>query len=150
MQLILGVIASFVTFPTIYYTADLSQSKPNLIKWCVAFQNGYFWPALMEQVGRSFAPGSQMMVIVLNVCGYLDKTKKIVSLEMTNERDAPARVISCSASPTDNSVAMDIIGRFVGPRKGACAAADTPAIREVRRFPRFRAQNCGARHRSGQ
>ena len=77
MQLILGVIASFVTFPTIYYTADLSQSKPNLIKWCVAFQNGYFWPALMEQVGRSFAPGSQMMVIVLNVCGYLDKTKKI-------------------------------------------------------------------------
>jgi hypothetical protein len=51
-----------------------------------------------------------MMVIVLNVCGYLDKTKKIVSLEMTNERDAPARVISCSASPTDNSVAMDIIG----------------------------------------
>jgi hypothetical protein len=42
MQLILGVIASFVTFPTIYYTADLSQSKPNLIKWCVAFQNGYF------------------------------------------------------------------------------------------------------------
>jgi hypothetical protein len=37
MQLILGVIASFVTFPTIYYTADLSQSKPNLIKWCVAF-----------------------------------------------------------------------------------------------------------------
>ena len=54
-QLVLGVIASFVTFPTIYYTADLNGSKPNFVKWCVAFQNGYFWPALMEQVGRSFA-----------------------------------------------------------------------------------------------
>jgi hypothetical protein len=60
-----------------------------------------------------------MMVIVPNVCGYLDKAKELVSLEMTNERGAPDRVISCSASPTDNSVAMDVAGRFARPRKAA-------------------------------
>lgn len=69
-----------------------------------------------------------MMVIALNICGYLDEAKEIVSLEMTNERDAPDRVISCSASPTDNGVAMDVVGRFARPRKAACATADTAAI----------------------
>jgi hypothetical protein len=54
-QLVAGMIASLVAFPTIYYTAGLDKSKPTLVKWCVAFQNGYFWPALMEQVGHSFA-----------------------------------------------------------------------------------------------
>ncbi len=58
-----------------------------------------------------------MTVIALNICGYLDEAKEIVSLEMTNKRDAPARVISCSATPTDNSVAMDVAGRFARPRK---------------------------------
>lgn len=69
-----------------------------------------------------------MMVIALNICGYLDEAKEIVSLEMTNEGDPPARVISCSARPTDNSVAVDIVGRFARQRKAACATADTPAI----------------------
>jgi hypothetical protein len=66
-----------------------------------------------------------MMVIALNICGDLDEAKEIVSLEMTNEGDAPPRVISCSASPTDNSVAVDTVGRFARPRKAAYATADT-------------------------
>jgi len=30
-----------------------------------------------------------MMVIALNICGYLDEAKEIVSLEMTNEGGRP-------------------------------------------------------------
>lgn len=52
--LILGLIAGVVVFPTIYYQAELKRSKVTFVKWCVAFQNGFFWPALFELVGQSF------------------------------------------------------------------------------------------------
>jgi hypothetical protein len=52
--LILGLIASIVTFPAIYYNSGLDKTKVTFVKWCVAFQNGFFWPSLLEQVGRSF------------------------------------------------------------------------------------------------
>ena len=65
------------------------------------------------------------MVIALNICGYLDEAKEIVSLKMTNEGDAPARVITCSASPTTNRVAMDVVDRFARPRKGPPAPQRT-------------------------
>lgn len=53
-SLLLGLIASIVTFPFIYYNAGLNKSKMSLVKWCVAFQNGFFWPALLQQVGQTF------------------------------------------------------------------------------------------------
>jgi hypothetical protein len=49
-----GLIAAFVTYPAIYYNAGLNKSNVSFVKWCVAFQNGYFWPALLEQVARGF------------------------------------------------------------------------------------------------
>lgn len=52
--LVLGLIASVVTFPAIFYNAGLNEVDVNFIKWCVAFQNGFFWPALLAQVGKSF------------------------------------------------------------------------------------------------
>jgi type IV secretory pathway TrbD component len=52
--LFLGLIASFVTFPVIYYNAGLDKTEVTFVKWCAAFQNGFFWPALLEQVGRGF------------------------------------------------------------------------------------------------
>jgi hypothetical protein len=57
--LILGFIASIVTFPAIYYNAGLNKTDPKkpgltFVRWCVAFQNGFFWPSLLEQVGRGF------------------------------------------------------------------------------------------------
>jgi hypothetical protein len=51
--LVLGFVASFVTFPVIFYNAGLNKTKLTFVKWCVAFQNGFFWPTLLEQVGRS-------------------------------------------------------------------------------------------------
>lgn len=54
--LVLGLIASVVTFPAIYYNAGLDRTKVTFVKWCVAFQNGFFWPTLLEQVGRGFKP----------------------------------------------------------------------------------------------
>ena len=51
--LAMGAIASVVIFPTIYYSAGLDKLEVNFVKWCVAFQNGFFWPALLEQVGKA-------------------------------------------------------------------------------------------------
>lgn len=51
----LGLIASIVTFPLIYHNAGLDKVDVNFVKWCVAFQNGYFWPVLLEQVGKAMA-----------------------------------------------------------------------------------------------
>jgi hypothetical protein len=54
LGLIPGLIASIVTFPFIYENAGLNKVKVNFVKWCVAFQNGFFWPVLLEQVGKGF------------------------------------------------------------------------------------------------
>lgn len=51
-RLALGLIASIVTFPTIFQKAGLNQVKVTLVKWCVAFQSGFFWPALLDQVAK--------------------------------------------------------------------------------------------------
>ena len=53
-NLVLGLIASVVTFPSIWSNAGLNKEKVNFVKWCVAFQNGFFWPVLLELVGKSF------------------------------------------------------------------------------------------------
>ncbi|HMG73533.1 MAG TPA: hypothetical protein VK582_08530 [Pyrinomonadaceae bacterium] len=52
--LVLGLIASIVTFPVIYYNAGLNQNKLSFVKWCVAFQNGFFWPAILGQIAKGF------------------------------------------------------------------------------------------------
>jgi hypothetical protein len=52
--LLLGLIASLVTFPVIYYNAGLDKTKVTFVKWCLAFQSGFFWPSILEQVGRGF------------------------------------------------------------------------------------------------
>jgi hypothetical protein len=53
--LMVGLIAAVITFPTIYSNAGLNRSDKAFVKWCVAFQNGYFWPVLLEQVGKAIA-----------------------------------------------------------------------------------------------
>lgn len=53
--LVLGLIASIVIFPAIFQNAGLNKVEVNFVKWCVAFQNGFFWPALLAQIGKSFA-----------------------------------------------------------------------------------------------
>lgn len=51
-DLLVGLIASIVIFPTIFQKAGLNKVKVNFVKWCVAFQNGFFWPALLQQIHR--------------------------------------------------------------------------------------------------
>jgi hypothetical protein len=55
--LLAGLVAAIVTFPAIYANAGLNRSDKTFVKWCVAFQNGYFWPVLLEQVGKAIAKG---------------------------------------------------------------------------------------------
>lgn len=52
--LIIGFVAAFVTFPAAYYYAGLNKGKLSVVKFCVAFQNGFFWPSLLEQVAGGF------------------------------------------------------------------------------------------------
>lgn len=49
-SLVIALIVSILTFPYAYEHAGLSLSKMTLAKWCIAFQYGFFWPALLEKV----------------------------------------------------------------------------------------------------
>jgi hypothetical protein len=66
-----GLIAAFVTYPAIYYNAGLNKSNVSFVKWCVAFQNGYFWPALLDQVGRTYQ-SSDTVALLARVAGFLN------------------------------------------------------------------------------
>jgi hypothetical protein len=59
-----GLIAAFVTYPAIYYNAGLNKSNMSFVKWCVAFQNGYFWPALLDQLGKSFQSSEAAALLI--------------------------------------------------------------------------------------
>ena len=51
--LVLGLIASVVIYPTIFEKAGLNKSPADFLKWCVAFQNGFFWVALFASIGKT-------------------------------------------------------------------------------------------------
>jgi hypothetical protein len=53
-RLIAGLIASVVVFPLIFRKAGLIKEKMNFTKWCVAFQNGFFWPVVFGQVAKAY------------------------------------------------------------------------------------------------
>jgi hypothetical protein len=69
INLIPGLIASIVIYPAIYYNAGLNKSNMSFVKWCVAFQNGYFWPSLLEQVSHGFQR-SDMAAALIRVAGF--------------------------------------------------------------------------------
>jgi hypothetical protein len=54
VTLITGLITSFAIYPAIYHNAGLNQSNKTFVRWCVAFQNGYFWPTLFAQVAQGY------------------------------------------------------------------------------------------------
>lgn len=43
-------IASIVIFPYVYYKGGLDAGELNFGKWAIAFQNGFFWVAILELV----------------------------------------------------------------------------------------------------
>lgn len=53
--LLAGIVASVIIFPTIWEKAGLKSRPVSFVKWCVAFQNGYFWPALFGQIAKQYA-----------------------------------------------------------------------------------------------
>lgn len=47
---VIALIVSIITFPYVYEHAGLGRARLSLAKWCLAFQYGFFWPALMDKV----------------------------------------------------------------------------------------------------
>ena len=52
-----GLIASVIVFPAVYANGGMNRGSLTLAKWCVAFQNGFFWQALMETISSSHRAG---------------------------------------------------------------------------------------------
>ena len=53
-SLVIAVIGSFATFPTIYKNAGLSRvGRLTFAKWCVAFQYGLFWQVVFQEIGKN-------------------------------------------------------------------------------------------------
>lgn len=53
-QLASGVIISLVIFPVVYRHGGFDRRRLNLVTWCIAFQNGFFWPIMLERVTNAF------------------------------------------------------------------------------------------------
>jgi hypothetical protein len=52
-QLVPAAIASVVSFPALYSAAGLKRRGDlTFAKWCVAFQHGFFWQSVIEQIGK--------------------------------------------------------------------------------------------------
>jgi hypothetical protein len=52
-HLVAAAIGSIVSFPAIYNAAGLKRrGDMSLAKWCVAFQHGFFWQVVMQEIGK--------------------------------------------------------------------------------------------------
>lgn len=57
IKLIVALIIGVVVFPSIYRKADLNPVNPGFMQFAVAFQNGFFWEALMKTISASIGAG---------------------------------------------------------------------------------------------
>jgi len=73
-------------------------------------------------------------MVIVRICGNFDQAEEIVSLEITNEWDAPDGVVGGTTSAAGNGFAVDFCCQVAGKGKAARITADTPTIREVHRF----------------
>ena len=48
-----SLIVSVLAFPYVYNHAGLKAARMSFAKWCLAFQYGFFWPAIFEKVQLS-------------------------------------------------------------------------------------------------
>jgi len=49
----LACIASFVTFPYVFFHAGLNRARLTFAKWCVAFQYGFFWHIVIQVIAKN-------------------------------------------------------------------------------------------------
>jgi hypothetical protein len=55
-SLAIAAIGSLVTFPMIYKRAGLSKmGRLTFAKWCVAFQYGFFWQFVFQEIEKKLA-----------------------------------------------------------------------------------------------
>ena len=54
-RIAMAFIASIVVFPALYSTAGLNRGPLTFSKWCIAFQNGFFWGVTIDGIGNSMA-----------------------------------------------------------------------------------------------
>ena len=47
---VVALVITFLSYPAFYFNLKLYSKTPLLIVFCVAFQNGYFWSALIYGV----------------------------------------------------------------------------------------------------
>lgn len=50
VKFLIALIASVVVFPTLYYQGGLNKGALNFTKFCLAFQNGFFWSVTMASL----------------------------------------------------------------------------------------------------
>jgi len=50
IQLLLALVVGAIVFPTVYRSAGFNRRKPHPIHWFIAFQNGFFWQALLQSI----------------------------------------------------------------------------------------------------
>lgn len=48
-----AIIGGVASFPSIYYASGLNRGRLSLVKWCLAFQNGIFWEAILETAAKA-------------------------------------------------------------------------------------------------
>jgi hypothetical protein len=52
-----AVVGGIASFPSIYYGAGLNRGPLSLAKWCLAFQNGFFWEAVLHTASQAIGRG---------------------------------------------------------------------------------------------
>lgn len=52
IQVLLALIVGGVVFPTVYRSAGFNRRRPHPIQYFLAFQNGFFWQALLQTISK--------------------------------------------------------------------------------------------------
>lgn len=52
LKIVLALIVGGAIFPTIYRSAGFNRHSPRLIQYFIAFQNGFFWQALLQIISK--------------------------------------------------------------------------------------------------
>ncbi len=53
IRIILALVVGAIVFPSIYRSANFERQKPHPIQFFIAFQNGFFWQALLHALAKA-------------------------------------------------------------------------------------------------
>ena|SRR3990172_1005872 len=52
MQIGLALVVGATIFPTVYRSAGFNRRKPHIVHYFIAFQNGFFWEAILQSLAK--------------------------------------------------------------------------------------------------